>query len=143
MCCAVCVCTACNLQNNRTAYTHRIRDGSLTAEQITHSGNKLCVCMCICRCVSASVCVWGGAGGAPPPANARVKHKAIQLSTRPEGGGSTREEQIDGIENRRKRVGGARGSEMSSLGVKGEDREKGLHVQMAPGTAGAPPVENS
>lgn len=89
VCVFCCVCTACNLWNNRAAYTRRIRDRSLTAEQITHSGNKLCVCMCICRCVCVCECVWGSA---PPPANTRVKHKAIQLSTRPEGGGSTREE---------------------------------------------------
>lgn len=91
VCVLRCVCTACSLPNNRAAYTHRISDRSLTAEQITHSGNKLCVCMCICRCVSASVSVCLCVGGVEPPASTRVKHKAIQLSTRPEGG-STGEE---------------------------------------------------
>lgn len=62
VCVFCCVCTACNLWNNRAAYTRRIRDRSLTAEQITHSGNKLCVCMCICRCVCVCECVSVGGG---------------------------------------------------------------------------------
>lgn len=52
------VCTACNLQNNRAAYTHRIRDQGLTAEQITHSGNKLGVCVHVH--LQVCVCVWEG-----------------------------------------------------------------------------------
>lgn len=46
------------------------------------------------RCVPACVFVGVFACGLPP-ANTRVKHKAIQLSTWPKGEGSTREGGID------------------------------------------------
>ena len=93
----------------------------------------LCLCVCVRTCV-------------PTPANTRVKHKAIQLSTWPKGEGSTaeggKERWMDGWHRRAgiqmNGSGRNEGSEMCSLGVKGEDgqgrkrAEPGdLHVQMA------------
>lgn len=91
---------------------------SHTAEQFTDKRNGMCMCIwvCVCTCV-------------PTPTNTRVKHKAIQLSTWPKGEGSTAEggkdRWTDGWHGRAgiQMNGSGRnvGSEMCSLGVKGED----------------------
>lgn len=77
-CVCVCVCVEANLQDKgalSSPYTEGIRARGLTAEHLIDNRNWKCVCICICVCVC--------------PANTRVKHKAIQLSTSPRGEGQT------------------------------------------------------